>query len=397
MSGRVLTVYFLLASSFLSSISRAMIAPVLVLTLGKNLHISFESAGLLLGGALLVSSGLGVYGGYWLDRLSRSLILRLCGLVMAVGWLLLGWMESLAGVLFVLTLSEVANTFYAIGVKASLSDLVPQGERTKVFSLRYTLINVAWATGPLLTTFVLSPNVESVYLAAGVCSLLGVLFQPRFKNAFTGNRPESFLKTLSVLARDRVLIWFTLSTVFAWVVMGRFSDYLPLWFLTSMGKPEAMRFVSVLISCNSLTVILLQYPVSLWLLHRRPLIKLIVVGFALLAAAITAMGELDTLPGLCVAMFVFSLGEIILIPSEYIYIDDIAPEALKASYYGAQNLSSLGSSLGPMVFSLGLMAGLDRGIFLLMGALCLAGMLLALYSERVRLRQAPGTLTAGCS
>ncbi|NIF48572.1 hypothetical protein F3J28_12445 [Enterobacter sp. Ap-1006] len=55
------------------------------------------------------------------------------------------------------------------------------------------------------------------------------------------------------------------------------------------------------------------------------------------------------------------------------------------------------SSLGPMVFSLGLMAGLERGIFLLMGALCLAGMLLALYSERVRLRQEPGTFTAARS
>jgi MFS family permease len=54
-------------------------------------------------------------------------------------------------------------------------------------------------------------------------------------------------------------------------------------------------------------------------------------------------------------MLVFTLGEIIVIPAEYMFIDLIAPEPLRGVYYGAQNLSNLGAALGPVIvgFALG--------------------------------------------
>lgn len=48
-------------------------------------------------------------------------------------------------------------------------------------------------------------------------------------------------------------------------------------------------------------------------------------------------------------MLVFTTGEIIVIPAEYMFIDLIAPEHLRGVYYGAQNLSNLGAALGPVM------------------------------------------------
>lgn len=48
-------------------------------------------------------------------------------------------------------------------------------------------------------------------------------------------------------------------------------------------------------------------------------------------------------------MAIFSLGEIIVIPVEYMFIDFIAPANLKGSYYGVQNLGQLGGAVNPVL------------------------------------------------
>lgn len=48
-------------------------------------------------------------------------------------------------------------------------------------------------------------------------------------------------------------------------------------------------------------------------------------------------------------MAIFSFGELIVIPVEYMFIDFIAPENMKGSYYGMQNLSNLGGAINPVM------------------------------------------------
>jgi MFS family permease len=48
-------------------------------------------------------------------------------------------------------------------------------------------------------------------------------------------------------------------------------------------------------------------------------------------------------------MFVFTLGEMIIDPAEYLFVDTIAPERLRGSYLGAQNLAAFGGALSPVI------------------------------------------------
>ena len=57
----------------------------------------------------------------------------------------------------------------------------------------------------------------------------------------------------------------------------------------------------------------------------------------------------DSIPLWMLAMAIFSLGEIIVIPAEYLFIDFIAPANLKGSYYGVQNLGQLGGAINPVL------------------------------------------------
>ena len=61
------------------------------------------------------------------------------------------------------------------------------------------------------------------------------------------------------------------------------------------------------------------------------------------------MAAQQSIPIWMLAMAIFSLGEIIVIPVEYLFIDFIAPANLKGSYYGVQNLGQLGGAANPVL------------------------------------------------
>jgi predicted MFS family arabinose efflux permease len=67
------------------------------------------------------------------------------------------------------------------------------------------------------------------------------------------------------------------------------------------------------------------------------------------------------------------VGEIIVFPAEYMFIDRIAPDHLRGMYYGAQNLSNLGAALGPVLCGLVLASLPAHYMFFMLGAFIVAG------------------------
>ncbi|WP_168209616.1 MFS transporter [Chromobacterium paludis] len=388
----------ILLSSFLLSLSRAAITPLLVLTLARQLGLSLQATGGLLGAVLLATALFGVYGGYWLDRLPRGPALRAAAVLMGLGSALLPYAHGYAAVVAALAAGELAMTLYGIAVKAILSDLAEESQRGRVFSLRYTLANAAWAVGPLLCSAALLWNELAPFWLGGALALAGWLTQPRLPSfpRDMAALPDGFAATLRTLAGDRVLVWFTASSLLAYVVYGRFSSYLPLYLLTRMDEADAMRWMSALISCNAIVVVALQYPLGRLLKPRR-LIRSIVGGFLLVGAGMLWLGAVDSLPMMCAGIALFTLGEVVLVPAEYLYIDAIAPEALKGSYYGAQNLASLGGALGPALAGALLAHGPAWLLFAVLAMLCVLGAGLALFGDRLRLQRAAPAAAADAS
>lgn len=384
-------VRWLLAGSWLLTMSRAVIAPLLVLTLGRQLSLSGEQTGLLLGGVLLLSALMGLYGGHLLDRWPRRPVLLGAAALIALNYLVLPLSQQLWWSALALALSEIGQAVHSIAIKAMISDLLPPERRGKAFSLRYTLANVGWALGPLLCSLLLAWDGNWPFWCAIALAAAGGAATPRGPCAPSreaGAPAPGFLATLGRLRQDRVLVLFTLSCALANLVYARFSSYLPLYLMQSLPEAEVLRWMSALISCNAVGVILLQYP-----LGRRigdaGLMKAIGAGFLLLGLGTLGLGWVPGgLLGMCAAMLVFTVGEIVLVPAEYLYIDAIAPEDCKGVYYGAQNLASLGGALGPMLAGWMLARASGGVLFAAMASLCALAWWLALRGEA--LRQARG-------
>jgi MFS family permease len=80
----------------------------------------------------------------------------------------------------------------------------------------------------------------------------------------------------------------------------------------------------------------------LWLILGLSLFLMAVVGFAM---AISLLRW-------ALAMVIFTIGEIIVFPTEYMFIYRIAHPKLRGMHYGAQNFSYLGSAVGPVLCGL---------------------------------------------
>ena len=366
-------------------VSRAITSPLLTLFLSNKLGLNQQDVGLLLGIAVFIATLLALYGGYIIDRLEKRRLLILAMLSSAIGFVLLTFAENLYLTTLTLVITETASALFLIGSKAILSENLPVGQRAKAFSLRYTLTNIGYATGPMLGVVIAGVYPIAPFLIAGGIAFFSIFLMsgiPRDSaQTLAIGQPQSFFKTLVTLKNDRTLIMFTCGCLLSTVVHGRFTLYLSQYLLVTQDAKRALATMAALLACNAISVILLQYQIGRFL-KREQLRYWIAGGTSLFILGLIGFSLADSLLSWCVAMFIFTLGEMIIYPAEFLFVDTLAPEALRGSYYGAQNLAALGGALSPVICGFLLMHSPAPTMFYALSALTAMGGFLCFMSGR---------------
>ena len=142
--------------------------------------------------------------------------------------------------------------------------------------------------------------------------------------------------------------------------------------MTTTTAEYTYTVISAVLTTNAVLVIALQYVIgrrishrylSQWLIFGLSMFMLGLIGFALSTSVLWWV----------LAMAVFTVGEIVVFPAEYMFIDRIAPDHLRGMYYGAQNLSNLGAALGPVLCGLVLASLPAHYMFYMLGAFIVGG------------------------
>ncbi|WP_223527708.1 MFS transporter [Pseudomonas sp. GL-R-19] len=375
----------LLICSLTIVVSRAITSPLLTLFVSDKLGLNQQDVGLLLGIAVFVATLLSLYGGYIIDRFEKRRLLILAMLSSAIGLMLLTFAENLYLTTMALIVTETASVLFLIGSKAILSENLPVGQRAKAFSLSYTLTNIGYAVGPMLGVMIAGLYTSAPFLIAAAIAFFSIFLMTGIakdpaRSSVTG-QAQSFLKTLITLKNDRTLIMFTAGCLLSTVVHGRFTFYLSQYLLVTSDSKNTMDVMAALLACNALSVILLQYQIGRFL-KREQLRQWIVAGTGLFILGLIGFSLADSLVSWCVAMFIFTLGEMIIYPAEFLFVDTLAPEELRGSYYGAQNLAALGGALSPVISGILLMHTPAPTMFYALSTLAALGGLLCFMSGR---------------
>ncbi|UVM02608.1 MFS transporter [Pseudomonas laurylsulfatiphila] len=375
----------LLICSLTIVVSRAITSPLLTLFVSDKLGLNQQDVGLLLGIAVFVATLLSLYGGYIIDRFEKRRLLVLSMASSAVGLLLLTFAENLYLTTITLIVTETASALFLIGSKAILSDNLPVGQRAKAFSLSYTLTNIGYAVGPMLGVLIAGAFASAPFLIAAAIAFFSIFLMTGIPadpaKVAPAGQAQSFLKTLITLKNDRTLILFTAGCLLSTVVHGRFTFYLSQYLLVTSNPRHTMEIMAALLACNAISVILLQYQVGRFL-RREQLRQWIVAGTGLFILGLIGFSLADSLVSWCVAMFIFTLGEMIIYPAEFLFVDTLAPEELRGSYYGAQNLAALGGAVSPVICGFMLMHSPAPTMFYALSALAALGGLLCYMSGR---------------
>ncbi|MDB5993868.1 MAG: putative multidrug resistance protein, partial [Pseudomonas sp.] len=302
---------------------------------------------------LIIGSLLSVYGGFLVDTLSNyRLILVFCGLFT------LGFLGALIAPelwLFYLSLVliNLAYSVFDIAVKSAFGSLLPVAQRSEVFSIKYTLTNIGYAVGPFLGAWLAGvdiglPFLVSAGLGAGFFLIYCVWGDKRVVTLEAHGQGTPFLAVVQLMLRDYRLVCFTLGGLLSAVVFGQFTAYLSQYLIVTTTPQTTYRIISTVVATNALMVIALQYTIGKRI-SRHYLNVWLAAGLLMFILGLGGFAMSHTLTVWVLSMAVFTLGEIIVFPAEYMFIDSIAPSHLRGMYYAAQNLSNVGAALGPVL------------------------------------------------
>jgi MFS family permease len=374
------TVNLLLSASLILTLARAITLPYLVVYLSGHFNLNVADIGLLIGSTLIIGSLLSLYGGFLVDRWSRYPLILSCSGLFTLGFL--GTCLSRDLWLFYLCLVAI-NLAYAvidIAVKSGFGNLLPADERSEVFSIKYTLTNIGYAVGPFLgaglaTLDASLPFLMSAGLGAGFLFIYFGWGEERLPVFEASRRPTPFLALGRLLLRDSRLVCFTLGGLLSAVVFGQFTAYLSQYLVVTTTPEATYRIISIVVATNALMVISLQYTIGRRLSHEN-LSLWLAGGLGMFILGLAGFALSTTLVFWVASMAVFTVGEIIVFPAEYMFIDKIAPSHLRGMYYGAQNLSNLGAALGPVLCGIVLASQPAHHMFYMLVLFIVAGGLL---------------------
>ncbi|MEU9774009.1 MFS transporter [Streptomyces sp. NPDC047968] len=356
----------LLASSAARGLSFFAILAYMPIYLYDTVGMGGAAIGYVIGGSVLVGTLASVYGGYLADRVTKiNLVIALDIAIMAL-YLSLTVVRDPFTVTAVLILANVASSSMGVAGNALISELVRPENRTKVFSLRYSLQNIGAAAGPFLGVAAVAAGAGGPFvLSVGVigASLLPlVLFRRRFLTTGTataapaaaagqeqeGEEEPGFLDVLRRLRADRRLAYFTVGGILSIVVYGPLLTFMSQYLVLVEDRDTAYRLVAYVSAANAVVVIGAQYALGSRL-KPDTLMKWLTVGTGAFVVGLLAMSLSTHAAVIVIAVVVFSIGEVIVVPAEFTFIDSIAPEKLRGSYFGAQNLIHVGIALGPVI------------------------------------------------
>ncbi|ABV12689.1 efflux MFS transporter YdeE [Citrobacter sp. CK184] len=341
----------LLASSLLLTIGRGATLPFMTIYLNRQYDLSVDLIGYAMTVALTIGVIFSLGFGILADKFDKKRYMLLAISAFLLGFIAIPLVHSVTLVVLLFALINCAYSVFATVLKAWFADNLSATTRSKIFSLNYTVLNIGWTVGPPLGTLLVMQSINLPFWLAAICSAFPLVFiQTWVKRAETPvEGTTASVWSPSVLLRDKALLWFTLSAFLASFVSGAFASCISQYVMVVANGNFAEKVVAVVLPVNAAIVVSLQYAVGrrLTTANIRPSMAAGTICFVAGLVGFMISGNSLLLWGLSAA--VFTIGEVIYAPGEYMLIDNIAPAGMKASYFSAQSLGWLGAAVNPLV------------------------------------------------
>lgn len=377
----------LLASSLLLTIGRGATLPFMTIYLTRVYNMSVENIGYALTIALTIGVVFSMGFGILADKFDKKRYMLISILAFIAGFVAIPLVHNVTLVVVFFALINCAYSVFSTVLKAWFSDVLTSSEKARVFSLNYSFLNIGWTIGPPIGTLLVMYSLQLPFWLAAFCAAVPLVFIQFYvqKSVAADAEHAPVPWQPSVLLRDKALFWYTLSGLLASYVGGSFASCISQYVLAADYDSDfAQNVVAVVLPVNAAVVVSLQYLIGrrITASNIRPLMALGTLFFVLGLGGFMLSGSNLIYWGIAAA--VFTVGEIIYAPGEYMLIDNIAPPGMKASYFSAQALGWLGAAANPMITGIILTHLPHWSLFAVMMAAIVIAWLMILRGMRVK-------------
>ncbi|MGC5325567.1 MDR family MFS transporter [Brevibacillus sp. SYSU BS000544] len=372
-------VHILMAGTVFITLTSSMSMPFLAIYLRQTTPLDYATIGMIIGAGPLAGAMGGFVGGMLSDFLGRTrlMVLSLLTLALVFFGLVLTTNPILLTILSIFR--GLAGSFFGTISKALMGDLTPEDKRFRMFANRYLAVNLGFSIGPMVGALLgIGGSSLTFVIASGMYVIFALSLVVLFRhmrvesNNAPSEQPLSVIDVLNVLRKDRILFLFLVGGTFLFTVHGQMSVTLSQYLEASFE--DGVALFGTLMSINGISVLLLQVPLTRWS-EKFSLFQRIVLGSMGFALGEIGFAFSNGWAWFILSMIVFTVGEILVVPAEYAQIDQITPQGMRGTYYGAQSFCDLGGFIGPWVGGMVLASYGGPSMFLLMAAISLASLI----------------------
>lgn len=353
--------------SFFPTLARAAFLAYLIVFLNGKFRLAVDDIGLFVGSFILLSSVSSLFFGALLDRWRLRTLMVTSALVQSMLYMGIFSVDSLLLVFIFCLVLNLAYLSLETAVRMCIAQLFSARDAGSVLSIKYSLTSLAYAVGPLIGLWLnrqaISPLLFCSVVTLGFTLVAAIPLDLAAVRNFTAAPHVGLRRVLAIMAGDRRLLLFTLASVFLAGVFGQFTLYLGQYLMTRHDPARMYEIINVVFVTNALVSVGLQYVIGSrvciermrsWVIACVLMFMIGVIGFACSNSLIAWV----------LFTAVFTVGEIIVQPLEFMYLTRIAPVEMAGAYYSSQNLAYIGASLTPVVCGF-ILADLNPIYFLL--------------------------------
>lgn len=371
-------------TDFFTDLTQKSIIPFMAIYL--SLQIGAGWAGLLLTFNIIGSMLVGLWAGYWSDRIGRKKLMVIAQLlqVFALFWLAAAnspWLNSVPLTCLMFFLSSLSSGITVPIANAMIVDVSSEPERHYVYGLQYWTTNAAVTVGALMGGLLFESFRFILFSIVWVESLVTLIILIFYIHETMDRRhttlshmaiptaPKNIFYTYIAVLKDKRCMVFLTATVLALSLEFQLDKYIAVRLKNEFSAQlfywdiTGLQMFSLIMAINTVLVVLIAIPFSKWL-GRFPSRNVMTVGMCLYTVGFAFLGFSNWALLLILCTVVLTIGELMYSPVRQVLLAGMIPDSNRAAYMAVDGMSynvaallgSLGLTLGALLPSYGMAA-----------------------------------------